>query len=80
MAYNDDRTYKEAFDAQHPRIGRFWGLTKKVGGTQHIIERHTKSTSSGDSESPFTDFEVVLIETFKNCLYRCSTPMGVDFS
>ena len=58
MAYYGDKTPKEAFDSQRPRIWRLWGLTTQVGGARLIIERFTKFISAGDSESPVTDFDV----------------------
>ena len=58
MAYYGDKTPKEAFDVQRPRIRRLWGLTTQVGGARLIIGRCTKFISSGDSETPVTEFEV----------------------
>ena len=50
-----------------------WGLTTQVGGARLIIERCTKFISSGDSESPVTDFEVDQdAGTFENC--HCNNP------
>ena len=73
MAYYGDKTPKEAFDAQCPRIRRLWGLTTQVGCARLIIERYTKFISPGDSESPVTDFEVDQgAETFEN--YHCINP------
>ena len=60
MAYYGDKTPKEAFDVQPPRIRRLWGLTTQVGGAELITERCTKFTPPGDSESPVTDFELEL--------------------
>ena len=41
-----------------------------MGGARLIIEQCTELTSSGDSESPITDFEVDRdAETFKNYHY-----------
>ena len=73
MAYYDDKTPKEAFDAQRPQIRRFWGLTTQVGWARLIIERCTKFISSGDSESPVTAPEVDHdAETFDN--YHSTNP------
>jgi hypothetical protein len=58
VAYYGDKTPKGALDAQRPRIRRLWGLTAQVRGARLIIGRCTKFISSGDSESPVTDFEV----------------------
>ena len=58
MAYYDDKTPREAFDAQRPQIRRFWGLTTQVGCARLIIERCTKFISSGNLESPVTAPEV----------------------
>ena len=58
VACYGDKTPKIALDAQRPRIRRLWGLTTQVGGARLIIERCTEFVSSGDSESPVTDFEV----------------------
>ena len=58
VAYYGDNTPTEGFDVKRPRIRRLWGLTTQVGGARLIIERCTKFISSGDSESPVTDFEV----------------------
>ena len=68
VAYYGDKTPKEAHDAQRLRMRRLRGLTTQVGGARLIIERCTKLTSSGDSDSPVTDFEVDQdAETFGNC-------------
>ena len=49
------------------------GLTTQVGGARLIIERRTKFISSGDSESPVTDFEVDRdAEIFEN--YHITNP------
>ena len=73
MAYYGDKTPKEAFDVQRPRIRRLWGSTTQVGGARLIIERCTKFISSGDSESPVTDFEVGQdAETYEN--YHFANP------
>ena len=73
MAYYGDKAPKGAFDAQRPRIRRLWGLTTQVGSARLIIERCTKFISSGDSESPVTNFEVDQgAETFKN--YHSKNP------
>ena len=73
MAYYDDKTPKEAFDAQRPQIRRFWGLTTQVGWARLTIERCTKFISSGDSESPVTAPEVDHdAETFDN--YHSTNP------
>ena len=58
MAHYDDKTPREALDAQRPQIRRSWGLTTQVGCARLIIERYTKFISPGDSESPVTDFKV----------------------
>ena len=57
VAYCGNKTHKGAFDAQHPRIRRLWGLTTQVGDAWLVIRRRTKLLSPGDSEGPFTDFE-----------------------
>ena len=68
-----DKTPKEALDAQRPRIRRLWGLTTQVGSARLIIERCTKFISSGDSESPVTDYEVDRdAETLESC--HCKNP------
>ena len=73
VAYYGDKAPKGTSDAQRPKIRRLWGLTTQVGGVRLIIERCTKSISSGDSESPVTDFEVDQdAETFEN--YHCTNP------
>jgi len=73
VAYCGDKTPKETFDAQRPRIRRQWGLTTQVGSARLIIELCTKFISPGDSESPVTDFEVGQdAGTFKNC--HCKNP------
>ena len=67
MAHYCDKTPKEAFHAQRPRIRRLWGPTTQVGGARLINERCTKFISSCDSESPITGFEVDQdAETFEN--------------
>ena len=38
VAYYGDKTPKESFDAQSPRIRRLWVLTTPVGGARLIIE------------------------------------------
>ena len=68
MAYYGDKTPKEGFDVKRPRIRRLWGLTTQVGGARLAIGQCTKLTSSGDYESPVTDFGVDQgAETFENC-------------
>ena len=42
VAYYDDKTPKEVFDAQRPRIRRLWWLNTQVGGARLITEPHSK--------------------------------------
>ena len=67
---------------RHPRgpltrsareFGVYGGLTTQVRGARLIIGRCTKFISSGDSESPVTDFEVDQdAEIFEN--FHCTDP------
>jgi len=52
VAYCGDKTPKEAFDAQRPRIHWLWGLTTQVGGAQLNTERCTKIHLLGRLREP----------------------------
>ena len=68
MAYYDDKTPREAYDAQRPQIRRLWGLTTQVGCARLTIERCTEFISSGNSESPVAASKVDHdAKTFDNC-------------